>query len=44
MHLVPAGGDGEAFRDAVAERTPNVKVDVLLPGESLPLPQRAVAT
>ena len=44
MHLVPGGGDGEAFRDAVAERTPNVKVDVLLPGESLPLQQGAVAT
>jgi L-ascorbate metabolism protein UlaG (beta-lactamase superfamily) len=37
MHLVPRSGDGEAFRDAVKERTPHVEVDVLLPGEELSL-------
>jgi L-ascorbate metabolism protein UlaG (beta-lactamase superfamily) len=37
MHLVPGSGDGEAFRDAVKARTPNVGVDVLLPGDTLPL-------
>jgi L-ascorbate metabolism protein UlaG (beta-lactamase superfamily) len=38
MHLVPGSGDGEAFRDAVLERTPDVHVDVLVPGETVPLP------
>jgi L-ascorbate metabolism protein UlaG (beta-lactamase superfamily) len=37
MHFVPGTGDGEAFRDAVNERTPHVEVDVLRPGDLLRL-------
>jgi L-ascorbate metabolism protein UlaG (beta-lactamase superfamily) len=37
MHLVPGCGDGEAFAEEVARRTPGIRVDVLLPGETLDL-------
>jgi L-ascorbate metabolism protein UlaG (beta-lactamase superfamily) len=43
MHLVPRSGDAEAFRDAVKERTPAVEVDIVLPGEALPLPGKVEA-
>jgi L-ascorbate metabolism protein UlaG (beta-lactamase superfamily) len=37
MHLVPRSGDGEAFQAALAERAPDMRVDVMLPGETLSL-------